>query len=120
MTRSCLVAARRPELLRSLKRALEPEVEVVGMSDNLLSLEDSLSALDPEIAVVDLDLLGDAPWKLLSLLKRGAPRVRLVLLVSELGPDAHQLALRAGADHIVERSGALTSLRDAVLDSLQP
>ena len=110
MSHSCLVAALRPEFLRSLKRTLEPELEVVGMADNPLSLQDSLRALEPDVVVVDLAVLGDAPWRLITSLRRHSPVVRLIALADGDDPDVLERVLEAGADDVVERSRIVTSL----------
>ena len=39
-------------LLRSLKNLLEPQFEVAAMTDNVLSLIDSIRSLDPDVAII--------------------------------------------------------------------
>ncbi len=39
-------------MLRSLKTLLDPHLEVCAMTDNVLSLIDSIVALEPELAIV--------------------------------------------------------------------
>jgi DNA-binding NarL/FixJ family response regulator len=41
-------------MLRSLKRLLEPEFEVAGMADNILSMLDALREIDPDMLVIDI------------------------------------------------------------------
>src|SRR3954464_10217621 len=50
-TRPVVVAARRPPMLLSLKRLLEPEFEVAAMADNVLSLLDALKEIAPDLLV---------------------------------------------------------------------
>ena len=45
MIPTCIVAAREHVLTRSLKRVLDPELEVVGMVDNVVSLDASMESL---------------------------------------------------------------------------
>ena len=118
MPRSCLVAALHPQLLRSLKRTLEPEFEVVGMPDNSISLQDSLHALEPDVAVVDLGVLGDAPWKLVALLRQRFPALRLIVLTHDHDPAELELVLEAGADEVVERSRIVSTLISAAKQGL--
>ena len=118
MAPSCVIAALRPELLRSLKRTLEPELEVVAMVDNPMSLQDSMKALVPDFAVVDLEVLEPSPWKQLSLLLRRSPGATLIVL-GELADEAEQEEARAaGADRVLPRSRAGYELAAAVREVL--
>ena len=50
---SCIIMAEGQQtLLRSMKNLLEPQIEVAAMTDNVLSLIDSLRSLDPDVAII--------------------------------------------------------------------
>ena len=52
MRQSCVVLAEgQQSLLRSIKNLLEPRIEVAAMTDNVISLIDSIRSLDPDIAI---------------------------------------------------------------------
>jgi DNA-binding NarL/FixJ family response regulator len=53
MKQTCVVLAEgQQSLLRSLKNLIEPRIEVVAMTDNVVSLIDSIESLDPDIAII--------------------------------------------------------------------
>ncbi len=53
MRKSCVVMAEGQQtLLRSMKNLLEPHLEVAAMTDNVLSLIDSIQSLDPDVAII--------------------------------------------------------------------
>lgn len=50
---SCIIMAEGQQtLLRSMKNLLEPQIEVAAMTDNVLSLIDSIRSLDPDVAII--------------------------------------------------------------------
>ncbi len=61
MRKSCVVMAEGQQtLLKSMKNLLEPHVEVAAMTDNVLSMIDSIRSLDPDIAIIHaVDLYRD-------------------------------------------------------------
>lgn len=120
MTHSCILAASSFELLRSLKRTLEPDVEVVAMVDNQVSLRDAMLALRPELVVLDLELLGTRPGKLIRVLRARLPEVRLILLATNGLPTIEDEIRGSGADRVVARDQAgtvLLGIARQVLDS---
>ncbi len=107
MIPTCIVAAREHVLTRSLKRALDPEIEVVAMVDNVVSLDASMEALEPSVMIVDLYMLGaDADRSLRVLLDRAScpPLIGLssddepVVAAEELGLAAIVTRSQAGHD----------------------
>ena len=106
MTPTCIVAAREHVLTRSLKRALDPELEVVGMVDNVVSLDASMESLQPSLMIVDLHMLGaDAHRILRVLLDREScpPLIGLssddepVVAAEDLGTRRHRDTVAGGA-----------------------
>lgn len=118
MLKSCALAALQPELLRTLKPTLEPELEVVAMVDNTLSLQDSLGVLDPDVAIIDIDVLGATPWKHVRHLRRNAPGMLLIILAATAGPEDIDQARDAGADHMIERASIARTLTAIALESI--
>jgi DNA-binding NarL/FixJ family response regulator len=119
MIHTCIIAASRYELLRSLKRTLEPDLEVVAMADNPVSLRDAVLALGPDLVVVNRDILGRDPGRIVSLLRSRSPEVGLILLSGEDDPPGENEARNAGVDLVVLRSrvgSGLVSAAEEVLD----
>ena len=110
MIHTCIIAASKYELLRSLKRTLEPDVEVVAMVDNLVSLRDSMLALEPDLVVVNLDLLGENPGRLVNILHSRSPEVGLIVLYGGDDSQREDEARNAGVDRMVLRPRAGSEL----------
>ena len=85
-------------LLRSLKRLLEPEFEVVAMCDNTVSLTDALDQLEPDATVIDLDPNLDR--FVVHLLER-RPRLCVVALTDEPRADRIRTLEQAGVAGVV-------------------
>ena len=118
MIHTCILAASRHELLRSLKRALEPDLEIVGMVDNPVSLRDAMLALEPDLVVVDLDFLGSTPWNLVSTLRSRSPEVGVILLTEGDEPRVEEGARGAGVDRMVLRRRVASELVSAAREVL--
>ncbi len=116
MIPTCIVAAREHVLTRSLKRALDPELEVVAMVDNVVSLGASMESLQPSLMIVDLHMLGADADRILRLLLDRARCPPLIGLSSDDEPvvAAEDLGLAA----IVIRSQAGHDLLPVVLEVL--
>ncbi len=118
MTQTCIIAASSYELLRSLKRTLEPDLEVVAMVDNLVSWRDAMLALRPDLVVGDIELLGRSPGKLVRVLRSRSAEVRLILLAAGDDPRVEHEARKAGVDRIMMRSLAGSELVSVALEVL--
>ena len=116
MIPTCIVAAREHVLTRSLKRALDPELEVVAMVDNVVSLEASMESLQPSLMIVDLHMLGADADRILRVLLDRARCPPLIGLSSDDEPvvAAEDLGLAA----IVTRSQAGHDLLPVVREVL--
>jgi DNA-binding NarL/FixJ family response regulator len=78
--RSVVVAGRKAPMLLSLKRILEPEFEVAAMTDNLLSLLDTLDQLEPDMLVLDTGSAEFGTPDLAGRLHHRHPGLRIVLV----------------------------------------
>lgn len=79
-TRSVVVAGRKAPMLLSLKRLLEPELEVAAMTDNLLSLLDTLDQIEPDLLVVDIGSAEFGSHDLPGRLQQRHPGLRMILV----------------------------------------
>ncbi len=115
MIPTCIVAAREHVLTRSLKRVLDPELEVVAMVDNVVSLDASMESLQPSVMIVDLHMLGADAGRILRVLLDRASCPPLIGLSSDDEPvAAEDLGLAA----IVTRSQAGHDLLPVVREVL--
>ena len=110
MTHTCIIAARGHALLRALKRALEPEFEVVAMADNIGSLLESAAQLGADLVVLDLDMLVPDHVPLLEILRRRCPEAVLVGLSEEEHPIGEAVIEKARLAAIVPTSRAASVL----------
>lgn len=118
---ACVILASPHQMvLRSLKKLLEPEFEVVAMADNALSLMDAVGALAPDLVVVDLAIGSLVEGKLLRHLKRRYPEVRLVALGDDDDETVSGEVLSWGVHgYVLKRSSAtelIPALREAAQD----
>jgi DNA-binding NarL/FixJ family response regulator len=67
-------------MLLSLKRILEPELEVAAMTDNLLSLLDTLDQIEPDMLVVDTGSAEFGTPDLAGRLRHRHPGLRIILV----------------------------------------
>ena len=116
MIPTCIVAAREHVLTRSLKRVLDPELEVVATVDNVVSLDTSMESLQPSLMIIDLDMLGADSKRTLRVLLDRASCPPLIGLSSDDEPvvAAEDLGLAA----IVTRSQAGHDLLPVVREVL--
>lgn len=93
-TRSVVVAGRKAPMLLSLKRILEPEFEVAAMTDNLLSLLDTLDQIEPDMLVVDTGAAEFSAPDLAGRLHHRHPGLRIILVGIDEDPFADDLPPR--------------------------
>jgi DNA-binding NarL/FixJ family response regulator len=81
MRMSCVVLAEgHQSLLRSMKNLLEPKIEVVAMADNVLSLIDSIQALDPGVAVIHVANLHQAHDNMIKHVGHRFPDLKIIIV----------------------------------------
>jgi DNA-binding NarL/FixJ family response regulator len=115
--RAVVVAGRRPAMLLSLKRVLEPDFEVAAMPDNVLSLLDALRDFAPDLLVMDTGSTEfgapDLAWRL----RRKAPLLRVLLVGDDAAQGAGQdpctsyIAKHHAADQLVPAARELLGRR---------
>jgi DNA-binding NarL/FixJ family response regulator len=92
-------------MLRTLKRLLEPEFEVVAMSDNVLSLLDALKVHRSPLLVLDLAMGGGKRTSLLRQLALRNTGLPIVVVGLERSPViAREVKEAGGAAYVVTNS----------------
>lgn len=96
-----LLATKDATLRISLELSLseEPSVIVAGMASEGDGLSALIKSSQPDLVIVDWDLPGRAPAKIIAKAGRGSKRVRFMVLGSS--PADHDEVLAAGADAFV-------------------
>ncbi len=119
MIKSCvLMAEGQPALLRSMKTLLEPHVEVAAMTDNVLSLIDSIRSLDPDVAIIHAVDLHQTQGTMIKHVGRRFPALRIIIV----GDVDHPAIIRRllehnvkGYVHVQDASAQLIRAVDAVV-----
>ena len=110
-----LIASGQPNLRFSLEVLLrqQPGIVVIGTVSNTESLLAIIQAARPNLVVMDWELPGCSPVKVLAKVKAAEPPPHFIILGKEL--DTSQVALDAGADEfLVQGDDSPTTLLAAI------
>ena len=77
-------------MLLSLKRLLEPSLEVAAMADNVLSLADALDQIGPDLLVLDCDSAEFGTPDLVSRLRIRHPYLPILVVGSDRSYESGQ------------------------------
>lgn len=118
MRKSCvLMAERQQSLLKSIKNILVPHVEVVAMTDNVLSMIDSIQSLDPDIAIIHAVDLHRDHRATIKHLGRRFPDLDIIIVGDGDDPEIIRSVMTRNVKeyiHLQEASTQLTLAVDAV------
>lgn len=120
MKPTCVIATDNHQtLLRSLKRLLEPEYEVIAMTDNMVSMVEAISNLEPDFVILDIPMEASHQPNTVHRIASRFPKLRIIVLGD--GPDQSTIddILTAGAVGYLPRLDATRKLRVAVERVLQ-
>jgi DNA-binding NarL/FixJ family response regulator len=97
-----------------MKNLLEPKIEVAAMTDNLLSLIDSIQSLDPSVAIVHVANLHQPHSNIIKHLGQRFPDLRIILVGDVDDPAMIQDLLTQNVKAYVHIQNADTQLIRAV------
>jgi DNA-binding NarL/FixJ family response regulator len=95
-----------------LQQRLGLEVVVVGEAADTNSLQEQVSAKEPDVLLIDWELPGLSPNGSFAALRRTRPQLVVIGMSSRL--EARRAALAAGADGFVSKSDAPEYLLKAI------
>ncbi len=101
--------------VRSALRLLleqQPDWEVIGEAEEAGSLIEQIKLLLPDVVLLDWELPGQQPVRLVATVRTIAPQVRVIALSGR--PEARQIALAAQADAFVSKGDPPEALLTAV------
>jgi len=101
-----LVADDHAEMLSALKRLLDPACDVVGLAATGGALIEEARRLQPDVAVVDLNLAGFDGFEVCRRLVQAMPNVKVVILTAADDPELRERARTAGASFVSKYSAA--------------
>ncbi len=91
-----------------------PDLDIAGVVDTVAALETALEELNPDVAVVDLELADGNALDLLPNLRAAAPQTRVLVLTTSDDDHSIDTALRAGARGYLLKSAAPAEIVRAV------
>lgn len=112
-----IIADRHPAILRALKRILEPQFEVVGMVDNIISLIDALDASQPDAIVIDIAMHAENGDHLARHLAQKHPMIPVVLIGDD--SDGDSAPPKAKGCAFVPKSRTVDLLQPAVAKAVR-
>ena len=112
-----LIADDHPVYRQGLERAINEreELELVGACGDGRQALETISQLEPEVAIVDVRMPGLDGLAILSAVKRDALRTRIVLLTGYEDSTAAYKALAAGAAGYVSKTSDNMELCDSIV-----
>jgi len=94
--------------------ARDADIEVVGEADNGRDAVRSISAVTPDLVLMDLSMPGSNGIEAIYEIKRRYPAVRVLVLTLHKSDEYIQESLRAGADGYILKDASHDELRVAV------
>lgn len=91
----------------------EPDLHVVAQAGTIAECRGSLlddGLEDVDVAVIDLTLPDGDGIDLIHLLREYAPHIVVLVLTVSLEIEKHDLALRAGAEEVISKSGSIEDI----------
>jgi DNA-binding NarL/FixJ family response regulator len=97
----------------------QPDMDCVGTSDSAAAALVEVNRLQPDVAVVDVDLAGEDGIAMAAQIRRDHPRIQTVMLTAHEAPEVACAAVRAGASAFVTKSGPAHELVAAIRGSVR-
>jgi DNA-binding NarL/FixJ family response regulator len=101
-------------LVDALQSVLEPRFEVVGIVSNGRALLEAAARLQPDIAVLDIDMPNLNGLEAGRQLKHRSPSIKLIFMTMYEDPYLVGEAFRAGASAFLLKEAAASELTDAI------
>ena len=102
----------------SILISCEPELSIVGESENVDHLIATAPPLAPDLVLLDWDLTGGVDTALIDRLRRLLPRIKILVLSGR--PESEEPATRAGADGFVSKVNPAEHLLTDIAALLKP
>jgi two-component system NarL family response regulator len=99
-----LFIADNQEKVRYALRALlekNPDVRITGEASSIKSLQDKISASEPDVLIIDWMLLDERSNEFIRKLRFAAPKIKIIILSSR--PEHKEEVLNAGADAFISK-----------------
>lgn len=97
----------------------QPDMDCVGISDCAAAARAEVKRLQPDVAVVDVDLAGEDGIAVAAQLRLDHTRIQTVMLTAHEEPSVACAAVRAGVSAFVTKSGPTQQLVAAIRGSVR-
>jgi len=101
------------ERIESLLREI-PDIEVVGHAEDSLAARLLITALQPDVVILDINMPGGSGIEVLHDIKRLSPSPKVIMLTNYSQPQYRARCLEEGADHFFDKSTEFDRIRDVL------
>lgn len=91
-----------------------PGVEVVGQAEDALAARALVTALQPDVVILDINMPGGSGIEVLQDIKRLPRAPRVIMLTNYSQPQYRTRCLEAGADEFFDKSTEFEKIRGAL------
>jgi len=101
-----------------MTRLLAETCDVVGVVSDTTDLSDAIARLQPDVAVIDLNMPTLNGLEACRRIRAATPSVQVIILTADDAPEIRERAVEVGAAGFVRKIRASEDLANAVHDAL--
>jgi DNA-binding NarL/FixJ family response regulator len=102
----------RERILAILKEI--PDVQVVGHAEDSIAARLLITALQPDVVILDINMPGGSGIEVLHEIKQQTPAPTVIMLTNYSQPQYRRRCLDAGADYFFDKSTEFEMIRDVL------
>ena len=91
-----------------------PGVQVVGHAEDAIAARLLITALQPDVVILDINMPGGSGIEVLHDIKQEAPSPTVIMLTNYSQPQYRERCLEAGADYFFDKSSEFERIRDVL------
>jgi DNA-binding NarL/FixJ family response regulator len=88
-----------------------PDVQVVGHAEDSIAARLLISALQPDVVILDINMPGGSGIEVLQDIKQMTPSPTVIMLTNYSQPQYRRRCMEAGADHFLDKSTEFEKIR---------
>ncbi len=93
-----------------------PDVTVVGHAEDSLAARALITALQPDVVILDINMPGGSGIEVLHDIKLLSPSPKVIMLTNYSQPQYRKRCLEEGADFFLDKSTEFDKIREALKD----
>ena len=94
-----------------------PDVHVVGHAEDALAARLLITALQPDVVILDINMPGGSGIEVLHDIKQMSPSPRVIMLTNYSQPQYRKRCLEAGADYFLDKSTEFDEIRNLLAEN---